>query len=53
MIEDFVSNAALLIASFSVMGQIFKNKPLQQSSPLYKTLLGTLLWGSCYYINDF
>ncbi|MED3562444.1 diguanylate cyclase domain-containing protein [Bacillus xiapuensis] len=34
MLKDFVSNAALLIASFSIMGQLFKDKPLHLSSPL-------------------
>ncbi|WHY92966.1 diguanylate cyclase [Neobacillus cucumis] len=34
MLKDFVSNGAILIASFSTMGQLFKEKPLHLSSPL-------------------
>jgi PAS domain S-box-containing protein len=44
MIKDFISNAALMIASFTVMGQIFRNRPLQESSP-FSTKLH---WGLCY-----
>lgn len=44
MLKDFVSNATLLIASFTVMGQIFKNKPLGHSSS-YTT---KTYWGICY-----
>ncbi|EKN62480.1 hypothetical protein BABA_25696 [Neobacillus bataviensis LMG 21833] len=44
MFRDFVSNATLLIASFSIMGMIFKNKPLQYSSPISTKLY----WGLCF-----
>lgn len=44
MIKDFVSNAALLIASFSIMGVLFKDKPLHTSSPLSSKLY----WGLCF-----
>jgi diguanylate cyclase len=44
MIKDFVSNATILIASFTVMGQIFKNMPLSPSSPHS----AKLYWGICY-----
>jgi diguanylate cyclase len=44
MLKDFFSNVTILIASFTVMGQIFKNKPLHPSSP-YST---KLYWGICY-----
>ncbi|MCL6572173.1 MAG: diguanylate cyclase [Bacillus sp. (in: Bacteria)] len=44
MVKDFVSNAALLIASFSIMGQLFKNRPLN-----FTTSLSTkLYWGLCF-----
>jgi PAS domain S-box-containing protein len=44
MLKDFVSNAALLIASFSIMGVLFKGKPLDNSSPLSSKLY----WGLCF-----
>ncbi|MDQ0198012.1 diguanylate cyclase domain-containing protein [Neobacillus ginsengisoli] len=44
MIKDFVLNAALLIASFFIMGQVFKNRPLQVSSPF----LTKFYWGLCF-----
>ena len=44
MLKDLVSNATLLIAAFTVMGQIFKNKPLQHNS---KNSL-KIYWGICY-----
>lgn len=46
MLKDLVSNATLLIASFTVMGQIFKNRPLEHSSS-YTT---KTYWGICYGI---
>lgn len=44
MIKDFVSNAALLIASFSMMAVLFKDKPLHTFSPLSSKLY----WGLCF-----
>ena len=44
MIKDLVSNATILIASFTVMGQIFKNMPLSLSS----SQSTKLYWGICY-----
>jgi hypothetical protein len=44
MIKDFVSNAALLIASFSMMGVLFKAKPFHTSAPLSSKLY----WGLCF-----
>jgi diguanylate cyclase (GGDEF)-like protein/PAS domain S-box-containing protein len=44
MLKDFVSNAALLIASFSLMGQLFKDKPLNVST----SLRTKLYWGLCF-----
>ena len=44
MLKDFVSNATLLIAAFTVMGQIFKNKPLHPNS---KNRI-KIYWGICY-----
>ncbi|NWQ44096.1 diguanylate cyclase [Bacillus sp. EB106-08-02-XG196] len=44
MLKDFFSNATILIASFAVMGQIFKNMPLSPSSS-HST---KLYWGICY-----
>jgi diguanylate cyclase len=44
MLKDFFSNATILIASFAVMGQIFKNMPLFPSSS-HST---KLYWGICY-----
>jgi diguanylate cyclase len=46
MLKDFFSNATILIASFTVMGQIFKNMPLFPSSS-HST---KLYWGICYGI---
>jgi diguanylate cyclase len=46
MLKDFFSNATILIASFTVMGQIFKNIPLFPSSS-HST---KLYWGICYGI---
>lgn len=46
MLKDFVSNAALLIASFSIMGVLFKDKPLYPTSPLSSKLY----WGICFGI---
>ncbi|MFZ7944891.1 diguanylate cyclase domain-containing protein [Neobacillus sp. 19] len=45
MLKDFVSNAALLIASFSMMGVVFKDKPLHVSSPLTSRLYWGLSFG--------
>ena len=44
MLKDFVSNAAILIASFSIMGVLFKDKPFQTNSPLSSKLY----WGLCF-----
>ncbi|MFD0680848.1 MULTISPECIES: sensor domain-containing diguanylate cyclase [unclassified Paenibacillus] len=44
MLNDFVMNAALLIASFFIIGQLFRNNPLQHTS-LLKT---QSLIGICY-----
>jgi diguanylate cyclase len=44
MLKDFFSNATILIASFTVMGQIFKNMPLFPTSS-HPT---KLYWGICY-----
>jgi diguanylate cyclase len=44
MFKDLVSNTTLLIAAFTVMGQIFKNRPLEHSSS-YTT---KTYWGICY-----
>lgn len=46
MLKDFFSNVTILIASFTVMGQILKNKPLHHSS-IFRT---KLYWGICYGI---
>lgn len=46
MLKDFFSNVTILIASFTVMGQILKNKPLHHSS----TFRTKLYWGICYGI---
>ncbi|MEH7415220.1 diguanylate cyclase [Neobacillus drentensis] len=46
MLKDFVSNAALLISSFSIMGVLFKDKPLYPTSPLSTKLY----WGLCFGI---
>ncbi|MDF2788659.1 MAG: cph2 5 [Neobacillus sp.] len=46
MLKDFFSNVTILIASFTVMGQILKNKPLHQSS----LFITKLYWGICYGI---
>jgi diguanylate cyclase len=44
MLKDFFSNVTILIASFTVMGQVFKNMPLSPSSS-HST---KLYWGICY-----
>jgi len=44
MLKDFVSNATLLIASFSIMGVLFKDKPLYFFSPFSTKLY----WGLCF-----
>jgi hypothetical protein len=44
MLKDFVSNGALLIASFSIMGVLFKDKPLHTTSPLPSKIY----WGLCF-----
>ncbi|WP_419954019.1 diguanylate cyclase domain-containing protein [Neobacillus niacini] len=44
MLKDFFSNITILIASFTVMGQILKNKPLHPSS----SFKSKLYWGICY-----
>jgi diguanylate cyclase len=46
MLKDFFSNVTILIASFTVMGQILKNNPLHHSST-YRT---KLYWGISYGI---
>lgn len=46
MFKEFVSNLAILIASFSIMGQIFKNHPLYHTSPI----LTKLYWGLSFGI---
>ncbi|WHY01893.1 GGDEF domain-containing protein [Neobacillus sp. DY30] len=46
MIKEFFSNTTILIASFTVMGQIFKNRPLHHSS----SMSTKLYWGVCYGI---
>ncbi|MFJ7727917.1 diguanylate cyclase domain-containing protein [Neobacillus sp. NPDC097160] len=45
MLKDFVSNATLLIASFSIMGVLFKDKPLHFFSPLSTKLYWGLTFG--------
>jgi diguanylate cyclase (GGDEF)-like protein/PAS domain S-box-containing protein len=45
MLKDFVLNATLLISSFSIMGQIFRNKPLKVSSPLSTKLYWGIFYG--------
>ncbi|MFJ5715110.1 diguanylate cyclase domain-containing protein [Neobacillus sp. NPDC093127] len=45
MLRDFISNATLLIASFSMMGVLFKDKPLRFSSPLSSKLLWGIFFG--------
>ena len=44
MLKDFISNAALLIAAFSFLGQVFKDRPLRFSSPLSTKIY----WGLCF-----
>ncbi|WP_342430039.1 diguanylate cyclase [Neobacillus sp. FSL H8-0543] len=44
MFEDFIFNASLLIASIYIMGQIFKDRPLEHSS----SISTKLYWGLCY-----
>ncbi|MEH7179669.1 diguanylate cyclase domain-containing protein [Neobacillus vireti] len=46
MIKDLISNATILIATFTMMGQLFKNKPLHSSS----RALTKIYWGICYGI---
>jgi diguanylate cyclase len=46
MLKDFFSNVTILIAAFTVMGQILKNKPLLHSA-VFTT---KLYWGICYGI---
>jgi diguanylate cyclase (GGDEF)-like protein/PAS domain S-box-containing protein len=46
MLHDFVFNASIIIASFYIMGQIFKNRPLEYSSPV----LTKIHWGITYGI---
>ncbi|WHY68194.1 diguanylate cyclase [Neobacillus sp. SuZ13] len=46
MLKDFVSNAAILIASFSVMGVLFKDKPIRINAPRSSKLY----WGLCFGI---
>jgi diguanylate cyclase len=48
MLKDFFSNATILIASFTVMGQIFKKFPLFPTSS-HST---KLYWGICPYLNQ-
>lgn len=45
MFKDFFTNAAILIASFSLMGQIFKNRPLNPKSPFSTKLYWGLSFG--------
>ncbi|WP_160725866.1 diguanylate cyclase domain-containing protein [Bacillus sp. USDA818B3_A] len=44
MLKEFVSNAALLIASFSIMGVLFKDKPLYPTS----SMSTKFYWGICF-----
>jgi diguanylate cyclase (GGDEF)-like protein/PAS domain S-box-containing protein len=44
MLKDFVLNTALLISSFSLMGQIFKNRPLL----FFSSISTKLYWGICF-----
>ena len=44
MFKDFIFNASLLIASFYIMGQIFKDRPLERSS----SISTKLYWGIAY-----
>lgn len=44
MLKDLVSNATLMIAAFTVMGRVFKNRPLEHTSS-YTT---KTYWGICY-----
>ncbi|MEH7306601.1 diguanylate cyclase domain-containing protein [Neobacillus drentensis] len=44
MLKDFVSNAAILIASFSIMGVLFKDMPIHTTS----TRSTKLYWGLCF-----
>ncbi|MFP5110762.1 diguanylate cyclase [Bacillaceae bacterium C204] len=46
MLKDFVSNAAILIATFSIMGVLFKEKPIDTNSPRSSKLY----WGLCFGI---
>ncbi|MGG1675990.1 diguanylate cyclase domain-containing protein [Neobacillus sp. NRS-1170] len=45
MLKDFVTNTAFLIAAFSLMGQIFKDRPLTFSAPLSTKLYWGLSFG--------
>ncbi|MBV7509192.1 diguanylate cyclase [Bacillus sp. sid0103] len=44
MLKDFVSNAAILIASFSIMGVLFKDMPIHTTS----SRSTKLYWGLCF-----
>jgi diguanylate cyclase (GGDEF)-like protein/PAS domain S-box-containing protein len=44
MFEDFIFNVSLLIASIYIMGQIFKDRPLEHSS----SMSTKLYWGISY-----
>ncbi|MDN3018850.1 GGDEF domain-containing protein [Paenibacillus sp. BSR1-1] len=45
MLKDFVTNTAFLVAAFSLMGQIFKNRPLTLAAPLSTKLYWGLSFG--------
>lgn len=45
MFKDFVLNATLLFSSFTIMGQLFKNRPLKISSPLSTKLYWSIGYG--------
>jgi diguanylate cyclase len=45
MLKDFVLNATLLFSSFTIMGQLFKNRPLKISSPLSTKLYWSIGYG--------
>jgi diguanylate cyclase len=46
MLKDFFSNITILIAAFTVIGQILKTKPLHHSA----AVTTKLYWGICYGI---
>ncbi|WP_052353736.1 sensor domain-containing diguanylate cyclase [Neobacillus jeddahensis] len=46
MLKDFITNATLLIASFSIIGALFKDKPLSSHSSFQTKLY----WGLCFGI---